>query len=188
LHERLELSTQLPQSLLGLEELRSVLIRFLGVYRPLDKLLLTHAISGKANIPAYVARADFILHDLIELRASKQQLARIPEVKLPTALSPFQELGMRYVVEGSAMGGRIIRKHIESSEWGGAAVSSMQFFSIDEKQTGCAWKDFKAAIDAVDSSPAQCEDAISGATLLFKSLIASFSTVQHESRMSSHNE
>ena len=175
-HERLESVTSLPQSLESAEDLRRVLCTFLGFYTALDPALHeSKADVLPSEITSRPRRSHVLRRDLIAMGLDECSLANVPIcTKLPTMLTPYHRWGVHYVVEGSALGGRVVRshmkKHPELERW----VGVVRFFSIYGSETTSHWKNFISELEELNPSPLEHEQILEGAQSVFATLIVLF--------------
>jgi len=87
---------------------RTLLTRFYGWYRPIDHQL-TQFIDQHRLPHAYQPRSPLLAMDLNALKVTPDSIVDHP---VPDIHDYASFLGMLYVVEGSALGGTIIRKHL----------------------------------------------------------------------------
>ena len=133
-------------------------------YATLDSLLKQH----EKNIPVNLQHfADNKKVKDLELDLSQME-AVIPEITFDTSktLSPAQILGMLYVVEGSMMGGLLIRKNLESCS-NLDAIQKHHFFGKNPPEVLNRWKSFAAAVESQDYSETEMDAAVNGANYAF---------------------
>lgn len=140
----------------------ALLARLHGFYAPLDAALAPHyAALGLA--PA--DRAGRLARDLDALGAPLRP--GTPETSAAAAPSAFasegEALGALYVVEGAALGGHVIARHVGRT-LGLTPARGLAFFSSDGAHVGARWKAFVAHLDASDASPTA---VVAGATSTF---------------------
>lgn len=129
-------------------EYRRVLEAFLGFHAPIEERLgaLDWASIGFDFAPR--RRAHLLREDLAALGVGDQVpiCEAIPEVR-----RPVEGLGCLYVLEGSTLGGQVIRRHLAaqldiSPSTGGA------FFNGHGAATGAFWRAFVDHLATVDSA------------------------------------
>ena len=124
----------------------ALLARLYAFYAPLDAALARF--SAALGIPP-VDRAGRIARDLAALGAA------VPE---PPPEPPFgpstdaEALGALYVVEGAALGGNVLAKHIGRT-LGLTSEHGLAFFSSDGANAGPRWKAFVGVLEASEASP-----------------------------------
>ncbi len=168
--------TGLPDKLASVRDLSQLLKTFQSAYQIIDPVLsdTTHKLVG---VPDYVRRYPLLGTDLAALGHSDTLTIDTPE-KLSNPIlngSPMQRVGMRYVVEGSTFGGRIMLQHINNSSWGECVKSPLNFFRMGENPANVKWAEFKACLDGQRYSNQQHDDITDGAQRLFGFLISCFS-------------
>jgi heme oxygenase len=80
-----------------------------------------------------------------------------------TAANPAQALGLMYVVEGSTLGGKVIRKALAA---GGGSLAGMEFLDPYGDATGAQWRAFLAVLD--DIAQGDLDAAVDGALQGFR--------------------
>ncbi|TFY98348.1 biliverdin-producing heme oxygenase [Ramlibacter humi] len=100
--------------------------------------------------------------------------------QLPAIHGPAQALGSLYVLEGSALGGQVISRHLRD-QLGIEPHSGGAYFHGEGAATGARWRDFRATVEAElagdDRALAQAVDA---AARTFEALLATFQDRLHE--------
>lgn len=171
-HKLLEAVTRLPQSLESAEDLQRVLVTFLGYYTALDPVL---HVASQGVVPAEVAdrpwRSRVLRQDLIAMGLDDEDLAEIPVcVRIPAKLTCYPAWGIHYVVEGSALGGKVISSHMKNHSsltgWDG----KLRFFNMYGSDTTSRWKRFMAELDNLNTSQAEQMQIVKGAQMAFSTL------------------
>lgn len=171
-HILLEAVTRLPQSLESAEDLQRVLATFLGFYTALDPVL--HEAS-EGVVPAEVAdrpwRSRVLRRDLIAMGLDDEDLADVPVcARIPAKLTCYSAWGIHYVVEGSALGGKVIsshmKKHSSLTSWDG----QLRFFNMYGSDTTSRWKRFMAELDNLNPSLEEQMQIVKGAQMAFSTL------------------
>jgi heme oxygenase len=80
--------------------------------------------------------------------------------------SPAYVLGARYVVEGSALGGRGLARRLDGL-LGPGTLAGRRFFSGHGAETGAVWRGYLDRLSAAPETPAARAAAIEGATATF---------------------
>ena len=127
---------------------RALLEAFLGLYRPLEERLVP-ACRRHLDGFTYRRRSDRLARDLEVLGCSEERLAELPTLSrgdLPGLESSPRVLGCLYVVEGSELGGRVVRKRLEE-ELDEAALRADAFFGTDPDRVRERWTDFRAVLE-----------------------------------------
>ncbi|HSB93469.1 MAG TPA: biliverdin-producing heme oxygenase [Flavitalea sp.] len=129
------------------------------------KLLRDFSIDIGAGI-ADLARAGYIRADLQRFGVSiENETFRMPE--LPLVDSPESVLGIRYVLEGSTLGGQIITR-ILSSALQIDSESGFSFFNPYRSETAANWQRFKSDLNSAAEKLDQ-QKIISAANNFFNS-------------------
>ncbi|OLY93163.1 heme oxygenase [Cnuella takakiae] len=107
-----------------------------GFYQPLEEQIAPFL--PRINFPLPVSnRAHHILTDLQVLGVN----GMIPlSTQLPLIESPLQALGALYVLEGSALGGRIIARMLRKQD--SLPDNAFHFFEGHQENTGAHWQAF----------------------------------------------
>ena len=168
-HEQLESVTRLPQSLSDLSDLKSVLSTFLGYYVVLDRQL-QH--PSTCELPDDVVlrpwRSKVLAEDLALLGADLPPLLGSPQ--LPQATTAYQQWGIRYVIEGSALGGKTIRAYLRRHPSLAPWSDKISFFNIYGADTARQWANFLSELDRLDPMPAEQAQAVEAAQIVFATL------------------
>ena len=180
LHEHIENLLRLPHAIRTRDEYSELLGHFLGFYEPLGALLSdaskTHpSCSERPELPPadHAARLDA---DLAVLGADAWRLPRAVSAQLPSLPSFAHVVGAHYVLEGAALGGRIILRDI-GMRIGGQIAGATQFFEGRARNMGFGWTEFRAAIDDFGAEQPQSRaGALAGAKGTFQAMIAWFET------------
>lgn len=127
---------------------RALLESFLGLYRPLEERIVPASRRHLASL-RYRRRVDRLERDLRVLGCSEDHLEELPTCprgELPDVDGPHRLLGCLYVVEGSELGGRVIRKRLEK-ELDGDALRADAFFATDPDRVRERWTEFRAELE-----------------------------------------
>ena len=81
-------------------------------------------------------------------------------------LSPEFILGARYVIEGSALGGRGMARQLDAL-LGPGSIAGRRFFCGHGETTGAVWRDWLDLLSAVPNSIEQRGAIVDGATATF---------------------
>jgi heme oxygenase len=111
------------------------------------------------------SRAAHLEMDLIALAVSCP--ADAPAARLPAMECEAHAVGCLYVIEGSALGGQVVSRHIARS-LGIDAHNGGRYFSGDGRATGDRWRQVCAALESYDT--AEGSVIIDGARRTFCSL------------------
>lgn len=134
-HESIESSLDLLRSDLSFDEYIHLLERFYGFYLPVEKLLLAQDsdYDNRQKIP-------LLAQDLIFFNRELESVPVMPSELL--SLNTKEEvLGLLYVIEGSTLGGQVLRQHFQKKfELDEKGIS---FFTGYGRETGPMWKEFQ---------------------------------------------
>ncbi len=167
LHAQLEASFNLQQAIGTRSAYRTLLEHYVGLYRPFDRIVDSQPQTARDLIGWPGSRRTSLLElDLERLGVHEEERATLPEsCGLPAIDDLDALLGAMYVIEGSALGGQIICRQIQSNlqldERHGAA-----FFFGDGPGTGATWKRFTNVLETHVSDP---EKAAVTACAMFQS-------------------
>ncbi len=154
-HRGLENVTRLPESIRTLDDYAACLSHFHSVVAPLEAQCAAFTALASFGLSA---RAPLLRADLVALGLSPAAPLTLPAVPcLPAAL------GALYVLEGSALGGKVILRAL-IERFGPRLSGATAFFGND----GPLWPAFKAKLDAFgQAEPAVWPDVIDGAVKAF---------------------
>lgn len=141
------------------ESYGSLLGRLYGYYAPLEQLLVPFQQGWGIN-PIQHQKAQLILTDLQTL-----QYQALPEpcTQLPVVANAHQALGAWYVLEGAALGGRVIARMIRAH----AALPAEAFHFLDSPDTGARWQQFQHLMNRLATTPAQMQQVAQAANDTF---------------------
>jgi len=162
-HRALERSSGLPDRIVTRDDYIAYLRMYYGLFINLEMALDIFPMSegGFAFVP--VRRAPLLRRDLQVLGAFRS----LPRITRPTLSSFAQALGVRYVMEGSALGGQVILAALEP-RLGPQIDGATNFFSGLGRGTMAHWRDFKTALDAYGAAhPAAHDTVVQGGSLCF---------------------
>ena len=127
----------------------------------------------KIDLGSIGRRRDWLAADLHAL-ALPLPAPRSLGFELPTSGHGF---GCLYVLEGSALGGRVISKRVKQTLGLGPATGGAYFHGLG-RQTARHWSDFLTALNTIPANSAMGADAEAGAIatfLAFRQAISQFS-------------
>ena len=133
----------------------TLLIRLYGFYSPFE-----------AAAQLAPERTRWLEIDLAALGVSPVVCGELPRCKFPQPFSPDHILGARYVVEGSALGGRGMARQLDKL-LGTEVTAGRQFFSGHGAATGAVWREYLVLLSAIPSSALRCTAIIDGANATF---------------------
>jgi heme oxygenase len=163
LHARLDSSLPLLSPGLTRGQYAAFLARMLAWLEPTE----THLAAVLPERLPLRRRAGAIDRDLAALGVAKPAAA--PSTSLPVLASEAQAVGCFYVLEGSALGGQLVSRHVERT-LGLTANEGAAYFSGDGAGTGTRWRTVCKALDDYDLE--RGPDVIDGARRTFSSLIS----------------
>lgn len=158
-HDRLEAAVDLLRSDLSLEDYGNVLKRFYGIYRPLESAL---------EFPVESLKTPSLVKDLKALGLETAGLSTSPEIPEHTTVSQF--MGIRYVLEGSNLGGIVLSRHFHQ-KFGIGPETGLSFFTGAGERTLPKWKEFLEELEKFGQSKAcQEKEVLRGALSTFELL------------------
>jgi heme oxygenase (biliverdin-IX-beta and delta-forming) len=96
-------------------------------------------------------RLHLLAADLAALGVAEHELAALPQCPLTTLRDAAEGLGSLYVMEGSTLGGRVIRDHIQRC-LGSVALDACAYFRGYGAETDMMWQAFLVALDAAPAA------------------------------------
>ena len=176
-HERLERITGLPASIRTAADLRIALEGLFGFHVAAEAAGVPDALGALEGFGDEFVRAPspsaWLAGDLATLGATPGEIAALPSC---AALGPFRttaaRLGCAYVVEGSALGGRVVHAHLSRPEGlpGTFRTPPLRFFAGHGADTARRWKAFAHALDARERAPSDDAETIAAAEETFRVL------------------
>jgi heme oxygenase len=134
----------------------ALLSRLYGFHRPFE-------LAAKID----PQRTRWLESDLTVLGVDAERRSALPCCSLfPTSASPAYILGARYVVEGSALGGRGLARGLDGLLGSGASAGRC-FFSGYGAETGAMWRNYLDLLSSAPNTKAVRTAAINGATATF---------------------
>jgi heme oxygenase len=158
LHAQVERHLPLMSPTLTVDQYRDTLARFYQLYVPLEDAV---ARAGGEGAAEFVRKAPRLAQDLHALGLPPAAVAPLPPGLLPVLASPAAAVGARYVMEGAALGGQLIARHV-SARLGLTPATGLAFFTGDGPQTGARWQAFR---DQLLQHPASAADVIVAAAV-----------------------
>ena len=157
----------LPHAVRSLADYRRVLERFWGFHTGVEAMLARAAVPAAASRDrAPAARAD-----LRRLGATEAEIARLPTATPRPVDGAAEALGVLYVLEGSRLGGRVIRRDLER-RLGPDIATAGSFFGGPSPD----WRAFVARLDRELADGPRLERAQGAAARTFEDFIVWFST------------
>ncbi len=147
-HRQVEEVLALPQSIRGLYDYNRWLIRFLGIYEPLETLLAAFTQWQDWDIRLEdLGHVESLKKDTRAMHLDLQEIDLAPQHSLPQLHSFSEAFGALYVIEGSKLGGRFILRDL-SARLGSEIDGATAFFQGHGEQAGASWNAFKHSLDA----------------------------------------
>jgi heme oxygenase len=173
LHCEVERTLALPGSIQTMADYRRWLIRFFGIYQPLE-----HLLSRIAGWTATGIRIDQLGHTEALLKDLKAMVCDLDGIELasraalPMVETLGQAFGALYVLEGSKLGGRYILKDL-SNRLGNEIEGMDAFFTGYGADTAVRWASFKGSLDRFSAlRPVEFPEVIAGARMTFAAIDA----------------
>jgi heme oxygenase (biliverdin-IX-beta and delta-forming) len=171
LHCEVEQTLALPGSIQTMADYRRWLIRFFGIYQPLE-----HLLSGFAGWTATGIRIDQLGHteallkDLKAMGSDPDGIELASREALPMVETLGQAFGALYVLEGSKLGGRYILKDL-SNRLGREIEGTDAFFTGYGADTSLRWASFKDSLNEFSAlRPTEFPEIVAGAKMTFAAI------------------
>lgn len=171
LHRRIEAELDVLAPDLTIERYRRILETFHGYYEPLERRI-ADAIAATAEPPSFavLSRGALLRRDLAALGVPPSALAELPRcAELPTLRQTADLAGCLYVVEGAALGGRLISAEL-GPRLGISAGRGASFFVGEGPRTGARWKAVLAWIECVAVGASPGDAIVDAAAETFRTL------------------
>lgn len=141
---------------IGLASYRDLLARLYGFYVPFE---------AEAGIG--VDRSGWLREDLASLGLTSEALRALPRcADIPSLANAGRRLGALYVVEGSALGGRVLARKL-SRLFVGSEIAGRRFFLSGGSPSG-SWSGFLGQLAAVPDDRAVWRDIVLAAMETFE--------------------
>lgn len=170
LHKRTEQAVNLFSRLSSTESYTHLISRLYGFYSPIEgqltQIIGDHIpdlrMQERLKLPSLTA-------DLRALGRSAEQISATPQCpRIPQLESVPDAMGCLYVLEGSTLGGQIIRREAES-RLGLNPESGCRFYTGYGNRTGDMWRVFCSQVDRyADEHPAAREQITAAAEETFR--------------------
>lgn len=133
---------------------REIVLRFYGLHAGVERALgpLLSTVEGLDF--AARRRAPLLASDLVELGMDP---ARATLCALSPAASGAEALGLFYVLEGSSLGGAVIRRTLAARN---EDMRGLSFLHPYGEQTGARWRSFMAVVEACGGATPDARAAI----------------------------
>ena len=182
-HALVEARLGLPAAIRTVDDYAALLARFLGIYRPLERLLTAFPDwSGSGIALPRRGHAECLASDLATLGVDPGAQRLAPHRLLPDLSTFPHAVGALYVLEGATLGGQLILRDLQP-RLGFAIAGATDFFGGRGELTGSLWRDFRARVDAFGRARPWHEAAVvTGAERTFQAILAWFAPFQAEAR------
>ncbi len=151
-HRALEGTLGLLDEHLELDAYRQILARFYGFWIGWEPQVA--ALLQDAELLAPRRRLHLLAADLTALGVSRRELAALPKCPLTTLHDAAHALGSLYVMEGSTLGGKLIRAYVQRC-LGSAVLDGCTYFHGYGSDTATMWRDFLARLAAAPAADTQ---------------------------------
>lgn len=168
-HDEIERRTGWPGSIDDGEDYRRCLRGLLSIWRPFEPALATGETWAALGMEgSRRSRREALERDL---RVLGDDPARVPALSVDPPLDLPGRIGVLYVLEGSALGGRVIRADV-LRRLGPGLADATTFFAAS---SGAPWRVVLAAIDAFgEAHPAHRPRVLAGARQAFAGFLQAF--------------
>lgn len=148
---------------------RRVIEAFYGFHAPLEASLMRAAAGEGAALTLDLrTKLPLLIADLRALGVTTAEIEALPHCRnLPAIHSPSHAIGILYVIEGSTLGGQIIRKHLRAA-LGIDGSTGTAYFTGYGPETRSMWTGFCDHVNG--SSTLEIDAAIDAAADTFQSL------------------
>ncbi len=169
-HAWVERVVDLPARLTGRDRYAALLGRLYGYYQPVEAAL---AAAAELHPRGFDCPARFktglLRRDLAALDAPADELPNC--ARLPDLATREDVLGVLYVLEGAALGGRVVRKLVHD-RLGLTATTGCAFFFGHGDRVGPMWQEFCGVLarDADGLPPAAARRVVAAADSAFDTL------------------
>ena len=147
-----------------LEQYKTLLKQNYKAYATINRLIKLNQDLVPSNLKEFAddQKVKDLAQDLKRLDAATPEVD-VEDTKL---VSPAELLGMLYVVEGSMMGGLLIRKNLASCS-NLEHIETHHFFGKNPPEVMSRWKSFTAGVESKAYSEAEMDAAAEGANFAF---------------------
>ena len=175
LHREIETLLRLPGAICSRADYQDWLGRFLGLYDPLQRALVTF--SEWESLGLLMSARDHtgcLVDDLVALGIDPRELPRASPELLPDLPTFGHALGALYVIEGATLGGRLILRDIEPRV-DASIAGATRFFGGRGETVGPMWQGFRVALDEFGlKRPQLCAGVVAGAERTFQAMLVWF--------------
>jgi heme oxygenase len=172
LHDEIEQTLDLEARLQSVDSYSTLLSRLYGYYLPLELQLATIREFESIGFDFPLRRkVPWLLEDLRILGCSADDISQLPQCqRLPGTTNLAQALGCLYVIEGSTLGGQVIRREVKR-RLGFTPGNGCTFFAGYQDDTAARWRDFCVSCTVYSERfPDFCEEILGTASRSFVSL------------------
>jgi heme oxygenase len=127
------------------DDYASLLCLFYGFYHPLEQLIGSALDAELRQQLGSRRQSDLILLDLNSLQKPSGHIPLCTD--LPDMYSSMSALGALYVLEGSTLGGQLIKRMLLKNTSAGLKEEQLHFFSGYREETGARWQAFLQLIN-----------------------------------------
>jgi heme oxygenase len=166
IHDEIEAHAAIPDGILSVADYACCLARFYAVFAPVEESLAEFDDWREwgIDLPAH-CRTPALRADLAALGFDH---AGLPRIVTPKIADFAAALGGLYVLEGSALGGKVILRALEA-RLGPRIAGATAFFGSAGRHGALAWPVFKSRLDAFgEGRQAAQARAIAGAMAVFR--------------------
>lgn len=147
LHDRIESAMPLMRPGFTRYDYICHLKLFYGFFAPWEIAVETRLDQYEIDFYRARRKRHLLEQDLLNLGVLPQRIAAIPRcLWTPPLTSVPKALGSLYVLEGSTLGGQVIRKHLQQSL--GLDDSVMAYYGVYGRDTSAHWKAFGQFLEA----------------------------------------
>lgn len=147
-HQRLEDRLPFFSDDFDLPAYRRLMQAYYGFHAPLQALLADHQGSERAKTAV-------LEHDLLALGLSRAEVAALPRCQaLPATADEASVLGVMYVIEGSTLGGQVLKRAM-AERLGIDSDHGARFLDVYGPLTGAHWRSFLQRLDQPAASHPQ---------------------------------
>ncbi len=172
-HLAVEHRTSWPDSIRTLDDYRRCLRGLLAIWAPLEKASPARSAWSTFPIACSLQERVPLLERDLRMLGDELPLSDTPVFRLPQ--SEPEWIGALYVLEGSALGGRVIRADLVA-RLGSEIADATHFYSGPSAGSHPLWRDVLLAIDAYGSAhPDQQNAVVEGARQTFMTFLDTFS-------------
>jgi len=166
IHDDIESVAVIPDGILSRADYATCLGRFYAVFAPVEDALSEFADWPEWGINlAAQRRTPALRADLLAMGVSHTGLPRLAAPKMADFAAA---LGGLYVLEGSALGGKVILRTLEA-RLGPQIAGATAFFGGAGRERALAWPAFKTVLDRFGAGrPAAQARAVAGAMAVFR--------------------